>query len=450
MPEPDDNARKKTASSHNDEIETTIDKLTREVARYKAVYEVTRALGGTLDLDHLLDLIIRKTTKVMEADRSSLFLIDWETEELWSKVAQGVRFMKIRFPLNQGIAGAVATTGEPLNIPDAYEDERFNKEFDKRTGYRTRSVLAVPMTNKAGERIGVMQVLNKKGEEIFTREDQELLTALAGQAAVAVENSQLYEEQKKSFVSFIEALSIAMDARDPITAGHSKRVTDYSVAIGEQLGYSEKQLEILNVAALLHDIGKIGVPELVLFKDGKLDDEEYKVIQSHALHTLNILDKIHFDREKQGIPMMSATHHERVDGKGYPLGLVGEDIPEEGRIMAVADVFDAITSRRHYRDRMDFCMVLQILDEEAEAGHLEPEFVDKFKNLTLSRIVEILQQDNVELVAPEDMEKFKQFTLKDLQDLMEREEELDEIQSDLMKRFNCCYERSEPEEYGVE
>jgi HD-GYP domain-containing protein (c-di-GMP phosphodiesterase class II) len=284
MPEPDDSADLNQPDGAGCE-ESEFDALTREVARYRAVFDVTRALGGTLDLDELLNLIIEKITSVMDADRSSLFLIDWDTEELWSKVAQGVRFLELRFPMNAGLAGAVATTGDCINIPDAYEDERFNQEWDKKTGYRTRSVLCVPMTNKAGERIGVIQVLNKAGEGVFGDDDEEMLCALAGMIAVAVENSQLYEDQKMSFISFVETLSTAMDARDPITAGHSTRVTDYAVAIAEQLEYSEKQLEVLNAATLMHDIGKIGVPEVVLFKDGRLDDEEYKIIQTSTRST---------------------------------------------------------------------------------------------------------------------------------------------------------------------
>lgn len=427
-----------------DEQNRTYEELEQEVARYQAVYEVMQALGGTLDLDELLDLIITRITEVMDADRSSLFLIDWETEELWSKVAQGVRFMEIRFPMDLGLAGAVATSGDCLNIPDAYDDPRFNQEFDKKTGYRTRSVLCVPMTNKEGERIGVIQVLNKKSDEPFNEEDQELLCALAGQAAVAVENSQLYEDQKKSFISFVETLSTAMDARDPITAGHSKRVTQYSLAIGEELEYTEKQLEVLNAAALLHDIGKIGVPEVVLFKDGKLTDEEYKVIQTHALHSLNILDKIHFVREQKDIPMMSATHHERIDGTGYPLGLRGGDIPEAGRVMAVADIFDAITSRRHYRDRMEFVKVMRILDEETGGGHIQPEFLDAFKHLKLSLIVGILEQDNTELVPQEDMELFEAISLGDMYLLLEKEEEaLSAEERDLVERFKGAYDRCE-------
>ncbi len=444
MPEAEENAAGRQPDDGARD-ETDFDSLAREVERYRAVFDVTRALGGTLDLDQLLTLTIEKITAVMDADRSSLFLIDWETEELWSKVAQGVRFMELRFPMSAGLAGAVATSGEPLNIPDAYEDERFSKGWDKRTGYRTRSVLCVPMTNKAGERIGVIQVLNKKNGGAFTDDDQEMLAALAGMVAVAVENSQLYEDQKKSFISFVETLSTAMDARDPITAGHSTRVTDYAVAIGEVLGYTEKQLEVLNAATLMHDIGKIGVPEVVLFKDGRLDDEEYKIIQSHALHTLNILDKIHFSREYKQIPMMAATHHERIDGHGYPLGLCGDDIPEAGRVMAVADIFDAITSRRHYRDRMNFGKVLRVLDEEAGGGHIQTDFLDAFKRLPLSRIVAILEQDNTELVPEEDMARFGEYTLGQLQEILEKEDaDRTRVEKDLVVRFGCCYERVAP------
>ena len=420
--------------------------LQQEVARYRAVYEVTRALGGTLDLDRLLSLIMDRTTEVMNADRSSLFLIDWDTSELWSKVAQGVRYRELRFPMDRGLAGAVASSGEILNIPDAYEDPRFNQAIDRQTGYRTRSVLCVPMTDKHGERMGVIQVLNKLTGEPFTRQDEELLCALAGQAAVAIENAQLYEEQKKSFVSFVETLSTAMDARDPITAGHSRRVTAYSVAIGEELGYSEKQLEILRVASLLHDIGKIGVPEVVLFKDGRLNDEEYRIIQSHARHTLNILGKIHFDREKREIPMMAGTHHERIDGKGYPLELAGEDIPEAGRIMAVGDVFDAITSRRHYRDRMDFSKVLNVVTGES-GTHFQPEFVDAFMRLKLSRIVAIMESGNPDPVDEADLKRFETMTVAELHTILNGGVEPREEQAEIVERFHFNYQRSLPEGY---
>ena len=143
--------------------------------------------------------------------------------------------------------------------------------------------------------------------------------------------------------------------------------------------------------------------------------------------------------------MMAATHHERVDGNGYPLGLRGDDIPEAGRVMAVADIFDAITSRRHYRDRMNFAKVLQVLDEETEKGHLQRVFLDAFKNLSLARVVAILEQDNTELVPPEDMEKFGDFTLGQLHAILEMDDaDRSPEEQDLVIRFGCCYERAAP------
>ena len=417
-----------------------------EIERLRAVVDVGRALAGQLDLDPLLSLIVERTADAMGADRVSLFLIDWESRELWSKVAQGVRYEEIRFPMDRGLAGHVATTGETLNVPDAYMDGRFNPAVDRETGYRTHSVLVVPMTSHGGERIGVLQALNRQDGAPFDPHDEELMHSLAGQAAVAVENARLYEEQKATFLSFVEALAAATDARDPITAGHSRRVTAYTLAIAESLGQADDALETLRVAALLHDIGKIGVPEKVLFKDGRLTSEEYEVIKSHARHTLEILGKIRFARDQQDIPMMAATHHERMDGGGYPLGLKGQDIPEAGRIMAVADVFDALTSRRHYRDRMDFRRVLAILDD-GRGSHFQPEFVDTFLALPLDKVVAILEGAGHDPVSEEDMALFAGHTLATLGEALDAREGRDGDTGDLAERFLALYTRDLPEGY---
>lgn len=414
--------------------------MSPEAERLRAVVDVGRALAGLLDLDPLLNLIVEKTAEAMGADRASLFLIDWEAEELWSKVAQGVRFEEIRIPMAAGLAGHVATTGETLNVKDAYEDGRFNQEVDKATGYRTRSVLGVPMTDREGGRIGILQALNRLDGEPFGPADEELMAALAGQAAVAIENAQLYEEQKASFLSFVETLSAAMDARDPITAGHSRRVTEYTLLIAESLGRGERELETLRVAGLLHDVGKIGVPEKVLWKDGRLDDDEYGVIQSHASHTLNILSKIRFARDQREIPMMAATHHERVDGKGYPLGLVGDDIPEAGRMMAVADVFDALTSKRHYRDRMDFSRVLSILSD-GRGTQFDAQFVDAFLALPLDRVAAVMEPGG-EPLQDEDRDAFAAATMATLGEALEGESG-----SDLSERFLAYYTQDLPDGY---
>jgi sigma-B regulation protein RsbU (phosphoserine phosphatase) len=157
------------------------------------VLEITRQMAAESDLVKLLNLIIERTTEVMRADRTSLFLLDREKNECWSKIAQGAEIAEIRFPIGVGIAGDVAATGNAANIPDAYEDARFNKAFDKKTGYRTRSVLCVPLRNMEGEVVGVIQVLNKKNEKPFSDYDEYLLSTLGAQAGVTLTQARLME-----------------------------------------------------------------------------------------------------------------------------------------------------------------------------------------------------------------------------------------------------------------
>lgn len=159
--------------------------------RLSILLKVGLRLTAERDLDRLLRMIIEETTDVMDAERSSLFLIDEEKNEMWAKIAQGVDVVEIRFPVGIGIAGEVGKTGEIINIPDAYGDPRFNPEFDKRTGFRTKGILCVPMRNTRGKIIGAIQVLNKRSGR-FLQEDETLLTALSSQAAVAIENADLY------------------------------------------------------------------------------------------------------------------------------------------------------------------------------------------------------------------------------------------------------------------
>lgn len=165
----------------------------RQVRNLNALLDVAKALGAEMQLDNLLPIILQKTTEVMDADRSSLFIYDDTTNELWSKVAEGMGSKEIRFPVGIGIAGDVAKTLITANIPDAYEDDRFNPAFDKKTNYRTKSVLCMPMMNNDGSLVGVVQVLNKKDGAAFDDQDENLLEALSVQAGVAIQRAQLLE-----------------------------------------------------------------------------------------------------------------------------------------------------------------------------------------------------------------------------------------------------------------
>src|SRR5919205_1026649 len=167
--------------------------LRRETERRALLLDVMRSLSSELELDALLDAIMARTTEAMRADRSTLFLVDAKRRELWSKVAQGMERAEIRFPMHVGIAGHVATTGETLNIPDAYDEPRFNKDVDRLSGYRTRTILCMPLRNASGAVIGAMQCLNKQ-DGVFVSEDENLLGALCSQAAIALDNARLFEE----------------------------------------------------------------------------------------------------------------------------------------------------------------------------------------------------------------------------------------------------------------
>ena len=308
--------------------------------------DVSRDMISELDFDRLFNLVIEKTSEIMEAERSSLFIVDRETNELWTKVAMGVD--EIRLPMGQGVSGYVAASGETIRVADAWELEIFDRTWDIKHNFRTRAMLCMPVRNRDQETIGVIQVINKQGDREFDQEDEFLLSALSSQVAIALENSALIEELKTSFESFIRTLSATVDARHPLTAGHSERVTIYSQIIGQQLGLGEEQMEALKYSALLHDIGKLGVPDAVLLKNGRFDDEERRQMNLHSTKSHDILSNIRFPRVLKEVPVFAAAHHERIDGNGYNRGLKGEAIPLAARIMAVADVFDALTSPRDY------------------------------------------------------------------------------------------------------
>ena len=396
---------------NNSPIEEMLETLQKENERLSSLLNVAQTLSNVMEIDELLFKIMEVVRHQLEADRCTVFLVDSDRNELWSKVAHGLK-NEIRFPLSKGIAGYVARTGETLNIKDAYSDSRFNADVDKKTGYKTHNLLTMPMRNKQNEIIGVFQVLNKNSGA-FNEEDEELLSAISSIAASAIENAQLYDELHKSFVSFMETLSTTLDARDYITSGHSRRVTLYAVQVARLMKLSKEEVELIRYSALLHDIGKLGVPEIVLFKNKKLTEEEYQIIRRHAALSRSILKKIHFQSHLKDIPEIAASHHEKVDGTGYPQGLTGEQIPLGGKILAVCDVFDALTSRRQYKDRMDIVEVVEILDRETGTA-FEPYVVYQFKNITLNVLIEILEFGHIGDFNPKDLELLRKFTLKDL------------------------------------
>ena len=341
------------------------------------------------DLDNLLGLIAETMTQALDAERATIFLVDVDRGELWSTVALGSD--EIRVPIGVGIAGAVAETGATINIPDAYADERFNQEIDRRSGFRTHSLLTFPMRSRAeaARILGVFQVINKRGGP-FTEDDEEMGAALASSAAVAVENAQLLAEQRRLWQSLLETLAVTIDARDQQTAGHTQRVARYAQIIGREFGLSRTELERLRAAGLLHDYGKIAVPDGVLMKPGKLSDREFDYMREHAEKTAEFLSYIRFPRDMRDVPLMAAQHHERMDGKGYPKGVAGTEILVGARIVAAADIFDALTAPRYYKPAYTLKKTLEIMTEMT-GEHLDP-VVMKALRKALPELTRTLQE----------------------------------------------------------
>ncbi len=408
-----------------------------------SLVKIGRSITAVTDIDILLKVIAEETKIAIQADRCTVFMLDKDKNELWSKVALGMDSQEIRFPADKGLAGYVVKTGEPLNIPDAYNDPRFNPDIDKETGYHTKTILCMPIKNNNQEIIGAFQVLNKLGG-VFTKGDEDLLVAIGGSASIALENAQLFEQQKELykeqkvlFESFIDTLATSIDARDKITAGHSSRVKLYSMLLVDALDCDEKFKEIVEKAAILHDIGKIGIRDSVLQKEGKLTDEEYKHIQEHVRITHDILEKIHTSDDFKQITEIACSHHEKFDGSGYYRHLSGENIPFGGRILAVADVFDAITSKRHYRDKMPIQNVIDILISGKDK-HFDGKLVDMFLKIPTDKIIKVFLTENHNSFKDEDKELLSKYNLFDIHEFIVNDNATEE-QKHIVDLFNFYY-----------
>ena len=324
--------------------------IQKKIKRLETLVDTSLAFSSILDIDDLLNLVLRKAEDVMEAEASSVFRIDEKRKELYFQTARGAKgkeAKEIRVPTGKGIVGWVYQHGKPLLVPDVSKDPRWFKGVDKKTKFVTRSIIAVPLISK-GKIIGVAEVLNKRGNRHFNNDDLELFSALGNQIAVALENASLYKELDELFLSSIRAIVEAVDAKDPYTKGHSSRVVEYALLIGEALNMDKERLKELEISAILHDVGKIGIPDKILGKPGRLTNYERTYMARHPEFGASIIEPI--GKLKKLIPNI-LHHHERFDGKGYPSGLRGKKTPFTARIIGVADCYDAITTDRPYRKK---------------------------------------------------------------------------------------------------
>ncbi len=409
------------------------------------IYRVIKAMATERRLESLLEVITQETRSILTCERCSVFILDKQKGELWTQIAQGIDKQKqIRVPLSAGsIVSQCARSARHINIDDAYSDKHFDPSFDRLTGYRTKNILCVPMLNSHEDVIGVFQALNKSSGS-FTRNDEEWLLALTTVAAGLIEQAQAYLEIEHFVDSTLETLAQTIDKRDPLTAGHSVRVTNYSILLGKNLEIPEADIPVLRYSAMMHDYGKIGVPEAILWKNDRLTADEFDCVKQHARYTYDLLSNLPFKGKLASVPFVASCHHEKLDGSGYYRGLKGSDIPYLARIIAVADVFDALTSVRHYRNRMPIDKVLDIMFS-GKGNHFEPQYVNSFFMLPSSEVIKVMESERGKPVKAE-AKLFERTSFKRLVELImgakpKRQEE------GLSQTFEAIYNADLPANY---
>lgn len=335
--------------------------------------EFGKVINKTKSLDDVLESMARFARDILQADRCSIFIYDKNKDELWSKVAHEVH--PIRISAKKGVAGYAALSKDTQIVVDAYNDYRFNPDVDKATGYLTHTILSVPLLDNQENTIGVFQALNKK-VGIFTNVDAELLLLISNYAASAIENAILYDRLRDTQTKIINKLASAAEFKDQETSKHTKRVGLYSALLAEKYGLSHDDITKIELAAPMHDAGKIGIADKILLKPNKLSDEEFELMKTHTQLGHDLL----FDEENEYLKsaaLIALEHHEKWDGSGYPHGKKGEEISIFGRIVAIADVFDALISVRPYKAPWSFEKAYAFIKNN-RGTHFDPTLIDLF------------------------------------------------------------------------
>jgi len=330
---------------------------------YRLVDIITEAKTLERVLNSLLDLV----SEIINCEGSILFLIDDKTGEIDVAMKRNISRKiesKINLQSKKKVIDWAIKKGRTIALPDIEEDIEDSEKV---------TFVLVPLIAH-DKPVGLIDIITDSPEGEITNRDLSLLTILAKQAALAIENVKLYESIKKDQISIIRALASTVDAKDHYTLGHSQKVSEFSVLISEELGLSEREIEIIKYAGLLHDIGKIAIPDDIIKKPSKFSDQDFEIAKKHPVIGSKIIKEI-----ESLAPMVPIVlyHHERFDGKGYPDGLKGEDIPLGARIVHVADAYDTMVSARAYRDMLPPELAISELRKNA-GTQFDPKIVDAF------------------------------------------------------------------------
>jgi response regulator RpfG family c-di-GMP phosphodiesterase len=337
--------------------------------------KIIKLINSSLDIDEVLNLSMKLMEKTLNATASSILLHDPETNELKFYLAAGAKkdiLKVIRMPADKGVAGRSFQTGRTLLIPDAAKSSFFYKKVDDKTKFVTKNLIATPLPIR-GKRIGVLEVLNK-AHNTFSKQDELKLKNMAAEISVAIDNARLYDEVKRAYIDSMLNMAKAETYRDVDTGKHIERCGEYALRLAAELGIPEKDYDNLRVSMMMHDIGKIAIPDAILLKPGRLDDAEMDVMKTHAAKGGEILGQAPLLQLAVDI---ATCHHEKWDGSGYPNGTKGANIPLSARLLAIIDVFDALSSKRPYKDPFPPEKVLDIL-KSGHGTHFDPDVLDIF------------------------------------------------------------------------
>ena len=352
--------------------------LGQAVERLSTIYKIGLAINSTMDIDRLFNLIVRTTTTTLRASIGYIILYDAHNNclNVTNLIGSGKLLApKTAIPMKESsVSTWVIKNRQPILISDIKQTPQFDRFSD--LGYERKSLICAPLMVK-NEIIGTISVVNKLDDSQFSSDEMEMLSTIAAQAAIAIKNATLYDEQQQTYLNTIQALVSAIEASDSYTKGHSERVTRYCLEIGRRLNLSIDRMQILERAAILHDIGKIGIDLSLLHKEGKLTPKDIKELQQHPVIGMHILEPIEFLHD---VRVCIGQHHERFDGMGYPNRIKKDEQLIEARILAIADSFDAMTSDRPYRKALPLDSAISELIENA-GTQFDPAIVKVFSQV---------------------------------------------------------------------
>lgn len=365
----------KAISSLSKEIKSKNLSLEKAVDRLKIINDIGRMLTSIIETEELMRIIIRTTADLISAEKVILHIKHDGKPSTTLQYQRGLGSEHLKdFSLEfNPYYSNLLNTGKPLIISTSNNGDSAG---DDRHG----SLIGVPLKMK-GQTVGALLIENKTDGGYFTEDELEILSTLSNQAMVAIENASLYERLKGNYFSTIQSLVNALEANDRFTKGHSERVKLLALELGHHIGLDYRELEILEHASILHDIGKIGIDSIVLQKQGKLTSKEYSLIKGHPQIGDDILGPV---ETLDGVRNIIVQHHERFDGTGYPYGLKGEEISLKARILSVVDTFDAMMTDRPYRRALPMNIIEAELKEHA-GTQFDPYVVNAFLEMLGAR-----------------------------------------------------------------